>query len=217
MVGTTGAGISASARCMVAWFRAACTPSSVKAAAVDRDHPYGKALDDFRNGDPLVLEVATVDREGSVESTGSITTERSVGPGRADQRGQPAWYEWTITHRLRVSSPKSASVTAPPQPNAWSVSFPSNASEHPEVAPFADMETGLWRNPTVCSRLTVGPKLRIYDIRVEGPHIDQWPPAGHTLMYGDLQPDELNRSTITQRLRSVRRRCFSPPACVVMN
>ena len=44
----------------------------VKAAAIDRDHPYGDALDDFRNGDPLVLEVAMVDREGSVESTGSI-------------------------------------------------------------------------------------------------------------------------------------------------
>ena len=42
----------------------------VKAAAISRHHDYGKALGDFRNGDPLVMEIAAVDRRGSVESTG---------------------------------------------------------------------------------------------------------------------------------------------------
>ena len=67
----------------------------VKAAAIDRDHPYGDALDDFRNGDPLVLELATVDRKGSVESTGSITTEHSEGLVELTSE-EPAWFEWTI-------------------------------------------------------------------------------------------------------------------------
>ena len=35
----------------------------VKAAAVNRTHPYGKILSDFRNGDPLVMEFASVDRK----------------------------------------------------------------------------------------------------------------------------------------------------------
>ena len=34
----------------------------VRAAAVGRFHDYGKALGDFRNGDPLVMEIAAVDR-----------------------------------------------------------------------------------------------------------------------------------------------------------
>ena len=36
----------------------------VRAAAVDRTHNYGKALGDFRSNDPLVLEIASVDRKG---------------------------------------------------------------------------------------------------------------------------------------------------------
>ncbi|MCK4683845.1 MAG: DUF1587 domain-containing protein, partial [Pirellulales bacterium] len=45
----------------------------VKAAAISRHHDYGKALGDFRNGDPLVMEIAAVDRRGSVESTGNVS------------------------------------------------------------------------------------------------------------------------------------------------
>ena len=41
----------------------------VKAAAVNRTHPYGKILGDFRNGDPLVMEFASVDRKGSTAGT----------------------------------------------------------------------------------------------------------------------------------------------------
>ena len=62
-----------------------------------------------------------------------------------------------------------------------------------------------------CLRFYRGPKLRIYDVRVEGPHIEQWPSAGHRLMYGDLQPDDLNRSTITQRLRVFAAGAFRRP------
>ena len=79
----------------------------VKAAASrPRVHPYGNALDDFRNGDPLVLEVAMVDREGSVESTGSITTERSVGLAELTSE-QPGVVRVDHAHRsgLRAGGP----------------------------------------------------------------------------------------------------------------
>ncbi|MEO2012452.1 MAG: DUF1587 domain-containing protein, partial [Pirellulaceae bacterium] len=45
----------------------------VRAAAVGRIHDYGDALGDFRNGDPLVMEIASVDRKGSVTSTGNVS------------------------------------------------------------------------------------------------------------------------------------------------
>jgi hypothetical protein len=180
----------------------------VKAAAVDRDHPYGKALDDFRNGDPLVLEVATVDREGSVESTGSITTERSVGLAELTT-DQPEWYEWT-THIDQGFEPEVRFRNGTTATKRLVRIITSNASEHPEVAPFAAMKAGMEKSHGLL-KVYRGPKLRIYDIRVEGPHIDQWPPAGHTLMYGDLQPNELNRSTITQRLRVFAAGAFRRP------
>ena len=67
----------------------------VKAAAVDRDHPYGNALDDFRNGDPLVLELAAVNREGSVTSSGSVSEYRSVALEELIG-DEPQWFEWNV-------------------------------------------------------------------------------------------------------------------------
>ena len=180
----------------------------VKAAAIDREHPYGKALDDFRNGDPLVLEVATVDREGSVESTGSITTERSEGLAELTSE-DPAWFEWTI-HIDQGFEPEVRFRNGTTAAKRLVRIISQNAAEHPEVAPFANMKPGMEKSWGLLKAYR-GPKLRIYDIRVEGPHIDQWPPAGHTLMYGDLQPDELNRNTITQRLRVFATGAFRRP------
>ena len=180
----------------------------VKAAAVDRDHPYGNALDDFRNGDPLVLEVATVDREGSVESTGSITTERSVGLAELTS-DQPAWYEWT-THITQGFEPEVRFRNGTTATKRLVRIITQKASEHPEVAPFANMKPGYDKSHGLL-KVYRGPKLRIYDIRVEGPHVDQWPPAGHALMYGGLKPDDLNRSTITQRLRVFAAGAFRRP------
>lgn len=180
----------------------------VKAAAIDRDHPYGDALDDFRNGDPLVLEVATVDREGSVESTGSITTQRSVGLAELTSE-EPAWFEWT-THIDQGFEPEVRFRNGTTATKRLVRIITQKAAEHPEVAPFADMKPGYEKSHGLL-KVYRGPKLRIYDIRVEGPHIDQWPPAGHKLMYGGLQPDELNRSTVIQRLRIFAAGAFRRP------
>jgi hypothetical protein len=180
----------------------------VKAAAIDRDHPYGNALDDFRNGDPLVLEVATVDREGSVESTGSITTERSEGLAELTSE-EPAWFEWTI-HIDQGFEPEVRFRNGTTATKRLVRIISKNASEHPEVAPFADMKSGYEKSHGLL-KVYRGPKLRIFDIQVEGPHIDQWPPAGHTLMFGDLKVGDLNRSTIPERLRVFAAGAFRRP------
>ncbi|MEM9644601.1 MAG: DUF1592 domain-containing protein [Planctomycetota bacterium] len=180
----------------------------VKAAAIDRDHPYGSALDDFRNGDPLVLEVATVDREGSVESTGSITNECSVGLAELTSE-QPAWFEWT-TYIDKGFEPEVRFRNGTTATKRLVRIITQNAAEHPEVSPFAKMKAGMEKSHGLL-KVYRGPKLRIHEIRVEGPHIDQWPPPGHTLMYGDLQPDALDRGTIIQRLRTFAASAFRRP------
>ena len=180
----------------------------VRAAAIDRDHPYGDALDDFRNGDPLVLELAMVDREGSVKSTGSITTEQSVGLVELTS-DQPKWFEWS-THIDQGFEPEVRFRNGTTAAKRLVRIISQKASEYPEVAPFAAMKNGLEKSHGLLKAYR-GPKLRIFEVQVEGPHIEQWPPAGHQLMYGDLQPDGLNASTITERLRVFAAGAFRRP------
>ena len=67
----------------------------VKAAAVGRLHDYEAALDDFRNGDPIVMEVAAVDRRGSVESSGNVSDMTPLACIELTNE-QPRWFEWTV-------------------------------------------------------------------------------------------------------------------------
>ena len=67
----------------------------MRAAAVDRVHDYGKALGDFRNGDPLVMELAAVDRRGSVTSTGNVSKMTSLARVELTSE-KPQWFEWTV-------------------------------------------------------------------------------------------------------------------------
>ena len=66
----------------------------IQAAAIDRTHSYD-FLTDFRNGDPIVMELAAVNREGSVESTGNITTQRTLALVELTS-DKPQWFEWTV-------------------------------------------------------------------------------------------------------------------------
>ena len=67
----------------------------VRAAAVSRVHDYGKALGDFRNGDPLVMEVAAVDRRGSVTSTGNVSKMTSLARIELTNE-EPKWLQWSV-------------------------------------------------------------------------------------------------------------------------
>ena len=67
----------------------------IRAAAVSRVHDYGKALGDFRNGDPLVMELAAVDRRGSVESTGNVSKMTSLALVEKKKK-KPQWFEWNV-------------------------------------------------------------------------------------------------------------------------
>ena len=56
-----------------------------------------------------------------------------------------------------------------------------------------------------------GPKLRVWKIQVEGPHVSNWPPRGHQLLYGNLQVGELNRDMLAERIRAFARSAFRRP------
>ncbi len=180
----------------------------VKAAALDSDHPYGKALNDFRSGDPLVLELAAVNREGSVESEGSVSEHRTLALEELTSP-EPKWLEWDV-YLEKGFEPEIRFRNGTMATKRLVRIITSNAGEHPEVAPFAEMKAGMEKSHGLL-KVYRGPKLRVWEIQVEGPHIEEWPPEGHRKLYGDLQPDELTPGTVSERLHAFARSAYRRP------
>ncbi len=169
----------------------------VRAAAVDRTHDYGDVMGDFRNGDPLVLEVAAVDRKGSVESTGSVSRLVPLATFELTTE-EPRWFEWN-GYLEKGYEPEVRFRNGPIAAKRMIRLLTTKAGDHEEFTPFVDMK-GKEKAHGVL-RAYRGPKLRVWEIQVEGPHLDTWPARGHRLLYGDQQPEDLNAEVITERLR----------------
>ena len=180
----------------------------VRAAAVDRTHDYGQAVDDLRNGGPLVLEIASVDRRGSVKSTGNVSRERSLALVELINE-EPQWFEWT-GYLEKGYEPEVRFRNGPSKTKRMVRLLVNNADKHAEFKPFAQLKPGNERSYGVLKAYR-GPKLRIWEIQVEGPHQQSWPPPGHRALYGDLKPGDLNPETINERLRAFARSAFRRP------
>ena len=180
----------------------------VRAAAVSRVHDYGKALGDFRNGDPLVMEVAAVDRRGSVESTGNVSKMTSLARIELTNE-EPKWFEWEVYMEAGYE-PEVRFRNGPLAAKRMVRLLTTKAADKPEFKPFINMENKLERANGIL-RAYQGPRLRIWEIKVEGPHIDSWPTAGHRALYGNLTPDELNATTIAKRVEAFAEKAFRRP------
>ncbi|HCE05407.1 MAG TPA: hypothetical protein DEQ62_03655, partial [Verrucomicrobiales bacterium] len=84
------------------------------------------------------------------------------------------------------------------------------AAEKPEFKPFINMKPGLEKGHGVLKAYK-GPRLRVWEIGVEGPHVEDWPSAGHRALYGDLTMSQLNAKTITRRLEAFAEKAFRRP------
>ena len=181
----------------------------VRAAAVGRVHDYGKALGDFRNGDPLVMEIAAVDRRGSVESTGNVSKMTSLARIELTNE-EPKWFEWKV-YMESGFEPEVRFRNGPLAAKRMVRVLTTQAADKPEFAPFVGMKGSTEKGNGVLKAYK-GPRLRVWEIDVEGPHIDTWPTTGHYAMYGNLTRDELNYTTIAQRLEAFAEKAFRRPA-----
>ncbi|MGY8720050.1 MAG: DUF1595 domain-containing protein, partial [Verrucomicrobiia bacterium] len=50
-----------------------------------------------------------------------------------------------------------------------------------------------------------------WEVQVEGPLLEQWPPKGHQLLYGDLELNDLTRETAVERLRHFAASAYRRP------
>jgi len=177
----------------------------VRAAAVGRVHDYGKALGDFRNGDPLVMEIASVDRRGSVTSTGNVSKMTSLARIELTNE-KPKWFEWKVYMEAGYE-PEVRFRNGPMAAKRMVRVLSTQAADKPEFKPFVGMKPGYEKAHGVLKAYQ-GPRLRIWEIQVEGPHVDTWPTAGHRAVYGNLTSDQLNAKTIAQRLDAFAEQAF---------
>ena len=180
----------------------------VKAAAISRVHEYGDALGDFRNGDPLVMEIAGVDRRGSVESTGNVS--RMVSLARIELTNtQPEWFEWDVyleagfepEVRFRngpLAAKRMVRVLTLPQ------------YDLEDFRPFIGMKGGNEKSHGVLKAYQ-GPRLRIWEVQVDGPRLDNWPPSGHQALYGGLEPEQMGLTALHSQIKSFATHAFRRP------
>jgi mono/diheme cytochrome c family protein len=180
----------------------------VRAAAVGRFHDYGKALGDFRNGDPLVMEIAAVDRRGSVTSTGNVSKMTSLARIELTNE-EPQWFQWNVYLEAGYE-PEVRFSNGPLAAKRMVRVLTTQAADKPEFKPFVGMKGGIEKGHGVLKAYQ-GPRLRIWEINVEGPHFETWPTNGHRALYGNLTPDKLNAKTIAQRLKAFAEKAFRRP------
>ena len=177
----------------------------VKAAAISRHHDYGKAIGDFRNGDPLVMEIAAVDRRGSVVSTGNVS--KMISLARVELTNEePEWFEWNVYMEAGFE-PEVRFRNGPMAAKRMVRMLTTHAADKPEFKPFVEMKGGLEKSHGVLKGYQ-GPRLRVWEIGLEGPHVDVWPTEGHRAIYGELAREELNAETIHQQLELFAEKAF---------
>ena len=154
------------------------------------------------------MELAAVNREGSVESTGNITTQRTLALVELTSE-QPQWFEWTVDLE-RGEEPEVRFRNGPIRAKRQAFLMSRNGERYPELkAPAAIQNPG--ERSVALLKVYRGPKLRIWEMQVNGPHLDQWPTRGHALLYANLRPDQINRATIPERLRVFAAAAFRRP------
>ena len=185
----------------------------VKAAAVNRIHPYGKILGDFRNGDPLVMEFASVDRRGSsAVGIGNVTKSVSLSSFELTE-SEPQWFEWT-GYLEKGYEPEVRFRNGTAAAKRLVRLLLNKADQFPEFQPFAQMKSSgekgyeRWHGTLKAYQ---GPVLRVWEIQVDGPHIEEWPPVGHDTLYGNLSPESLSWEVIEDRLVRFAKLAFRRP------
>ena len=122
---------------------------------------------------------------------------------------QPKWFQWDV-YLEQGFEPEVRFRNGTSATKRLVRIVTSKAADHPEVAEFADMKPGNEKSHGLL-KVYRGPKLRIWEIQVGGPHIDQWPPGGHTRLYGELKPDQLTAVEMHRRLLAFADHAFRRP------
>ena len=97
---------------------------------------------------------------------------------------EPEWFEWDVYMEAGFE-PEVRFRNGPMAAKRMVRMLTTHAADKPEFKPFVDMKGGLEKAHGVLKGYQ-GPRLRVWEIGIEGPHVDVWPTAGHLSLYGAL-------------------------------
>jgi hypothetical protein len=176
----------------------------VRAAALNRNHPYGDHLPKHRNGDPLVMELVAVDRKASV------TDSRLLGLVELTDE-TPKWFDFDVFiergYEIEVRFRNGTGAT-----KSMLRILMKGAAKFPELAPLDKLKPGSTERAHAILKVYRGPRLRVHNIELAGPFFDEWPPQGHRVIYGDLTEDATTSVALDQLDRFAESAFRRPPA-----
>lgn len=187
----------------------------VKAAAFGLVHGYSYRAVQYRSGDPAVMQLNAV-KSGRITSNG----EQSRNPMRGTRLGihevsrqVPEWFEYRVWvdkgYQLEIGF-ANGNPRFKPTRRILLAEAREDADRYPEItAILADdsVDDFLRR----LHKVYRGPRLRIHEMQLIGPHVDQWPPAGHQRMYGDLRPESMQPQDVILQLKRFAAAAYRRP------
>ena len=121
------------------------------------------------------MEVAAVDRRGSVESTGNVSKMTSLARAELTNE-EPQWFEWDVYIDAGFE-PEIRFRNGPLAAKRMIRLLTTVAADRPEFKPFVNMKASTEKGHGVLKAYQ-GPRLRIWELQLEGPHVDSWPTPG---------------------------------------
>jgi len=192
---------------------------TVRADAIGRlDHPYNKTMLPMDHDQPLKMAVwiaPTPNLLGKTASEGRVLAKIF---GLADNqpqdyrvrvwmdRGSTPFFSW-----INGFTPKGPIERIRKKYHADTVSFDSfkNSDLVGANGPRKAKARIEASDALLISDVYVGPRLRLYSMRIDGPTYDQWPPLSHQTIYGtETDPSNIDISTVITRFAT---RAFRTP------
>ena len=119
---------------------------------------------------------------------------------------EPQWFEWNVYMEAGYE-PEIRFRNGPLAAKRMVRVLTTQAADKPEFKPFVGMKGSKEKGNGVLKAYR-GPRLRVWEIGLEGPHSDRWPTDGHRSLYGTLSIGELNATTIERRLQAFAEKAF---------
>jgi hypothetical protein len=187
----------------------------VKAAAFGLVHHYSYRAVQYRSGDPAVLQFNAVQRSKITSNGGQSRNPMRGTPLGIHEVSEeiPRWFEQRVWidkgYELEIGF-SNGNPRFKPTRRILLAEAREDAGLYPEITAIL-ADDGVDDFLRRLHKVYQGPRLRIYEVQLIGPHIDQWPSAGHQRMYGELRAESIRPQDVLPQLRRFTTAAFRPP------
>jgi hypothetical protein len=176
----------------------------VKAQAMNRHHPYDPAIFKRETEEPFRLGIVPGDTKA-----GPLHHPQPIEPRLAEvivHDGEPEWHTMTV----RLNAGQTPRFIFPNGMANCRGAFGTIAKKYQAQWPAEERrDLGIFQARRVVLKYGKMPHIRIHEVEIRGPIIEQWPPATHRAVLGD-KPFTPERTR--EILQSFASRAYRRPA-----